>query len=138
MELHLVHKDLRGNLAVLGMMITVGAHNETLGKIFENLPRKIVGEGSVKREVEIDLAELFTNGGGMYRYDGSLTTPPCTEGVKWNIAIRPIEMSSAQIEAFRSLYWGNNRPVQNRYGRRIYAAAGKLETVFYPHGGGQL
>jgi carbonic anhydrase len=121
MELHLVHKDSRGNLAVIGMMIDEGAHNEPLGEAFENLPRELAGAGSEKREAAVNLAELFASGGGIYRYDGSLTTPPCTEGVKWSISMDPITMSRSQIEAFRSLYRGNNRPVQNRYGRPVYA-----------------
>jgi carbonic anhydrase len=120
MELHLVHKDARGNLAVIGMMITEGARNETLGEIFENLPGEIGGEGSL--EPKIDLAELFTGSREMCRYDGSLTTPPCTEGVKWSISLEPVEMSPHQIEAFRALYRGNKRPVQNRYGRPVYLA----------------
>jgi carbonic anhydrase len=125
MELHLVHKDSQGRLAVVGMMITQGERNETLGEIFENLPPEITGEGSVRREVEINLGELFTDLDGMYQYEGSLTTPPCTEGVKWNIATGSIEMSSSQIEAFRALYRGNNRPLQNRYGRRVYVVRGQ-------------
>jgi carbonic anhydrase len=120
MELHLVHIDSRGRLAVVGVMITAGAYNQTLRGIFEDVPREPAGEGSV----EINLGELFTANDGMYRYDGSLTTPPCTEGVTWNIAMKPIEMSPPQIEAFRALYRGNNRPVQNRHGRPVYAAKG--------------
>jgi carbonic anhydrase len=121
MEVHLVHKDSRGKIAVVGALITAGAHNETLGGIFENLPREAAGEGSA----EINLGELFAANDGMYRYEGSLTTPPCTEGVAWNIAMRPIELSPTQIEAFRVLCRGNNRPVQNLYGRRVYAVTGE-------------
>jgi carbonic anhydrase len=120
MELHLVHENSRGDPAVIGVMIAEGAYNETLGDVFEDLPRETAGAGSPKREAAVNLAELFAAGGEMYRYDGSLTTPPCTEGVKWSIAVEPIAMSRPQIEAFRSLYRGNNRPVQNRYGRPVY------------------
>jgi carbonic anhydrase len=126
MELHLVHKNAQGNLAVLGIMITQGEYNETLGEIFENLPQEITGEGAVKPEVEINLADLFTGNEGIYRYDGSLTTPPCTEGVKWSIVAEPVEMSTRQIDAFRALYRGNNRPVQNRYERPVYAVEGNI------------
>jgi carbonic anhydrase len=120
MELHLLHTSARENTAVVGMMITPGAYNETLGGIFENLPGEITGEGKAGPEVEINLADLLTGQEGMYRYDGSLTTPPCSEGVKWSIFARPLEMSNQQIRAFEALYRGNNRPVQNRYGRHIY------------------
>jgi carbonic anhydrase len=125
MELHLVHKDARDNLAVIGMMIAEGARNETLGEIFENLPGEIAGEGMPRPELEINLADLFTGDSGMYRYDGSLTTPPCTEGVKWSISMAPIAMSLPQIEAFRALYRGNKRPVQDRHGRSVYVARGE-------------
>jgi carbonic anhydrase len=127
MELHFVHQDRRGNPAVLGLMIAEGACNKTLGKIFENAPREISVEGTSLPEIEIDLAELFSPG-GIYRYEGSLTTPPCTEGVKWNLVMEPIEMSRPQIDAFRALYQGNNRPVQNRYGRHIYAVKGRKQA----------
>jgi carbonic anhydrase len=125
MELHLVHKDSQGNLAVIGIMLTEGAYNETLGELFENLPQEIAEEGKERPEVEINLADLFSADGGMYRYDGSLTTPPCTEGVTWHISTEPIAMSRPQIEAFQALYQGNNRPVQNRYGRHIYTVTGQ-------------
>jgi carbonic anhydrase len=122
MELHLLHTSARGNTAVVGMMITPGAYNETLRGIFENLPGEITGEGKAGPEAEINLADLLAGQEGMYRYDGSLTTPPCSEGVKWSIFARPLEMSNQQIRAFEALYRGNNRPVQNRYGRHIYLA----------------
>jgi carbonic anhydrase len=125
MELHLVHENAWGNLAVIGILIEEGSHNETLGEIFENLPRDKTGEGAAGPEVTINLADLFAGSGVMYRYEGSLTTPPCTEGVKWSILGQPITMSPAQIDAFRRLYRGNNRPVQNRYGRQVYEVKGQ-------------
>ncbi|MDR0721866.1 MAG: carbonic anhydrase family protein [Treponema sp.] len=121
MELHLVHKNDQGNLVVIGLMISQGAANETLQGIFENLPAEITREESPRPEVELDLSELFAAEAGVYRYEGSLTTPPCTEGVKWNLVIAPIELSPEQIQAFKALYTGNNRPLQNRYERPVYA-----------------
>ena len=47
-----------------------------------------------------------------YRYPGSLTTPPCSEGVSWLVAVEPIELSAEQIAAFTAIFHGNNRPVQ--------------------------
>ncbi|MDR2626882.1 MAG: carbonic anhydrase family protein, partial [Dysgonamonadaceae bacterium] len=109
MELHLVHKDEQGNLAVIGVMIAQGAENEALKEAFAALPRQLTHEGSVKPEVKINTADLFGATPSVYRYDGSLTTPPCTEGVKWIITSEAIEMSAAQIQAFTSLYAGNSR-----------------------------
>jgi carbonic anhydrase len=51
------------------------------------------------------------------RYTGSLTTPPCTEGVKWSVMVNPIEMSQAQLDAFTKIIENNNRPVQSLNGR---------------------
>ena len=56
-----------------------------------------------------------------FRYAGSLTTPPCTEGVSWFIMIRPVEMSAEQIAAFQAIYDGNHRPVQPVNDRTILA-----------------
>ncbi|MDR2797047.1 MAG: carbonic anhydrase family protein [Treponema sp.] len=120
MELHLVHKSAQGNLAVLGIMITEGAENEVFKETFAALPQEITHEGSSKPEVKINLADLFSGEQGMYRYEGSLTTPPCSEGVKWSIATQVIELSSAQIHAFNALYTGNKRPLQPRYERTVY------------------
>ena len=62
-----------------------------------------------------------------YRYDGSLTTPPCSEGVKWIMMTTPIEMSEAQIAAFKAIFDGNNRPVQPLNGRKLFVDAPKNE-----------
>ncbi|MDR2783260.1 MAG: carbonic anhydrase family protein [Treponema sp.] len=117
MEMHLVHGNDNGDLAVIALMITEGAANKTLAELFENLPGEVAGE---KTKTEINLADLFTNTVTAYRHDGSLTTPPYSEGVKWTVYMPPITLSRAQIDAFTSIYDGNNRPVQNRYGRPIY------------------
>ena len=115
-ELHLVHKSSQNDMAVIGVMITEGARNETLMEVFDNLP----SDESLRPEVEVNLDGLFPDGWEAYRYDGSLTTPPCTEGVKWTVRALPITMSRSQIDAFRVLYDGNRRHVQNRYGRQVY------------------
>ncbi|MDR0636801.1 MAG: carbonic anhydrase family protein [Treponema sp.] len=120
MELHLVHKDAQGNLAVIGVMIAQGAENEALKEAFAALPQQLTHEGSVKPKVKINVADLFSDTQGVYRYEGSLTTPPCTEGVKWTIAAEAIELSPAQIQAFTSLYASNNRPIQALNGREVY------------------
>jgi carbonic anhydrase len=120
MELHFVHGNAGGALAVIGVMITEGAENAALREAFAALPREPSREGEAKPEVKVNLADLLAVGQSMYRYDGSLTTPPCSEGVKWTVATRAVEMSGVQIAVFKALYNGNNRPIQNRYGRPIY------------------
>ncbi|MDR2484571.1 MAG: carbonic anhydrase family protein [Treponema sp.] len=120
MEAHLVHKDAAGNLAVVGILIVPGAENETLKEAFSKLPKEVTHEEPVSLDAPIDLTALVPAGAGLYRYDGSLTTPPCTEGVKWSLADTALELSQEQIDAFTAVYSGNNRPVQNLYKRRVY------------------
>lgn len=111
MEMHMVHKASDGSLAVIGVFIEEGSHNPAFDPIWANLP----GEKGVEshfESVNVDIDELLPESQTTYRYDGSLTTPPCSEGVKWFIATEPIELSSEQIQAFTALITGNNRPVQ--------------------------
>jgi carbonic anhydrase len=123
MEMHLVHNNDRGDIAVIGFFITEGTENGTLKEAFEELPREAAHEEAGTPETEIDLAGLFAGCTGAYRYTGSLTTPPCTEGVKWIVAAGPAEMSAAQINSFKEIYSGNARPVQNLNGRTVYFAS---------------
>ena len=67
----------------------------------------------------VDAARLLPADQSTYRYSGSLTTPPCTEGVSWFVMTTPVGMSKAQIDAFRQIYDGNNRPVQSLDGRQL-------------------
>jgi carbonic anhydrase len=110
-ELHLVHKTADGKqLAVVGVLIENGAENPAFATVWENIPAEAGEAQAVAAEVDAEAmlpAELTT-----YRYDGSLTTPPCTEGVEWNVMTTPIQMSEAQLAAFTALFEGNNRPVQ--------------------------
>jgi carbonic anhydrase len=116
MEVHLVHRDASGNLAVIGILINEGQDNAVFGELFASIPT----EGSAALETPINLADLFTSVSHLFRYDGSLTTPPCTEGVKWSVAVQPITAASTQIEAFTALYSGNNRPIQPLNERPVY------------------
>jgi carbonic anhydrase len=110
MEVHLVHKAADGTIGVVGFLIKAGGENEIFKEAFANLPQ---AEGdSASLETPIDLTALLAGDPGFYRYDGSLTTPPCTEGVKWSVANTFVEFSQEQIDAFTALYSGNSRPVQ--------------------------
>lgn len=118
MELHLVHKNGRGRLAVVGVLIEEGQAQEALAELWSLLPREIT-----KRDIPlthpIDLNKLLPRDRTSLRYDGSLTTPPCTEGVQWIVFKEPIRMSKEQILAFQSIFGDNHRPVQPLNGRRI-------------------
>lgn len=110
LELHLVHEDARGSLAVVGVLFTQGDANDALAPVWAHLP----AEPSPTRPIpeELDLAALLPDRRTMWRYRGSLTTPPCTEGVAWAVFAEPLALSAGQIEAFAAIYPNNYRPVQ--------------------------
>lgn len=116
-EMHLVHKSAEGRLAVVGVMISQGAPNPMFDLIARNIPAR--GQGIERREAMVNAAALLPADPRTYRYGGSLTTPPGTEGVKWNLMIQPITLSSEQIAAFTRHYNANNRPVQQLNGREV-------------------
>lgn len=111
MELHLVHRGPTGGLAVVGVMVEPGAENAALVPLRNRLPTTAGAEIDVP-SVSIDAAELLPSARTSYRYPGSLTTPPCTEGVRWIVLTEPIRMSEEQIEAMRAILTTSNRPVQ--------------------------
>ena len=110
LELHLVHASADGALAVVGVLIEEGAANEALAPVWACLP----AEPGPPRAVPgtLDLASLIPAGGTAWRYRGSLTTPPCSEGVAWAIPTGFLTMSAAQIAAFGAIFPRNYRPVQ--------------------------
>jgi carbonic anhydrase len=110
MEVHFVHRSEAGSLAVVGVMITEGKENEALKSVFDNLPAA-VGDPQPS-DLMTDAAQIIPQNAGYYTYSGSLTTPPCTEGVRWLVLDQPIELSAAQIEAFGKLFELDARPVQ--------------------------
>jgi carbonic anhydrase len=111
MEMHFVHKSPSGALAVIGVFIKQGAHNAAFDPIWSNLPTQ-KGLESHFEHVQVNVDDLLPHSHKSYRYDGSLTTPPCSEGVKWIVMKAPIQLSAEQIARFTALIKGNNRPVQ--------------------------
>ncbi|MGD1871551.1 MAG: carbonic anhydrase [Mastigocoleus sp.] len=111
MELHLVHKNNKGSLAVLGVFLKEGKENQTLQKIWEVLPTKKTSEKTFYN-ITIDASDLLPQDKDSYRYFGSLTTPPCSEIVKWIVYQEPVEISKAQIQKFAEIFPMNARPVQ--------------------------
>ena len=118
MELHLVHRSADGRLAVIGILIREGRENAALGRLLALAPAK----GS-EEEADVSPADLLPASRASYRYRGSLTTPPCTEGVRWIVLRDPIELSGQQILAFTHRYFGNNRPTQPLNGRMVLATS---------------
>lgn len=114
-EMHLVHRNATGNLAVLGIMVEAGAENSALAGVWENLIP--VYTALTHTSASVDANQLLPQTATSYRYSGSLTTPPCSESVQWIIMDHPIQLSSRQIAAFEALVPANNRPRQARNGR---------------------
>lgn len=111
-EMHLVHANEAGELAVVGVMIEEGAENPALSSVWEYLPSQ-AGPLEAIEEVYVDAAHLLPSNPATFRYDGSLTTPPCSENVKWNLFTTPITMTADQIVTFENaVKFANNRPVQ--------------------------
>jgi carbonic anhydrase len=112
LECHFVHRSSAGAIAVVGVFIKPGAANKALAAIFDAMPAKEGPEISVA--APIDPAALMPESSGYFRYMGSLTTPPCSEGLTWTVFKKPIEASPQQIQQFAALFPNNARPVQTR------------------------
>ncbi|MDZ7589351.1 MAG: carbonic anhydrase family protein [Rubrivivax sp.] len=111
LEAHLVHADKDGMLAVVSVMFEEGKANPTIGAAWSKMP-KAEGEKN-PLPVKAAAAGLLPTDRDYYRYNGSLTTPPCTEGVRWVVMKKPMTVSKEQIQAFQTtLGFANNRPVQ--------------------------
>ena len=109
MEVHFVHAGTGGRYAVVGAFMQSGAANAAFGAIMAAAPRK-PGDGALRWP--IDPHQLVPAKSDVYRYAGSLTTPPCSEVVDWNVYAHPIEVAAGDIAAFHALYPMNARPLQ--------------------------
>jgi carbonic anhydrase len=117
MEAHLVHTSSTGQLAVVGVLFEEGADNNVLNKLLRNLPENEGDKNDLKSEV---LGyEILPVSKEYYKFNGSLTTPPCSEGVKWFVLRTPVEISSSQLKDFMDVMPKNNRPIQNINARTI-------------------
>lgn len=118
MEMHLVHKNSRGELAVVGIMLEKGAHHMELEKIWQHMPSKINREVR-KAGVRIHASAFLPRDKSFHHFNGSLTTPPCSEGVKWYVMRNSIKLSDEQYEKFQTMIGNNARPIQDNNGRII-------------------
>jgi carbonic anhydrase len=109
--LHIVHKSADGNLAVVGILLKEGTENIAYQPFISNLPAEKTDPKDAG--VKINAIDLLPSVQTTFRYGGSLTTPPCSEGVNWLLMTTPVELSMQQLTALDSLFErGNNRPVQ--------------------------
>jgi carbonic anhydrase len=118
MEIHFVHQDANKQFTVLGVIIKEGASNPYLEKAWDVIPTEKTTE-DIKLTEPINLMSLLPTNKDSFQYNGSLTTPPCSEGVKWVVLEEPIEMSKEQINKFRNIFPDNHRPVQSFNERKV-------------------
>jgi len=116
MEMHLVHKTAGGELAVVGVLMQPGQANRFLQSIIDHMPQS-AGEKQEVESVSLNAADALPESREYFHYSGSLTTPPCTEGVNWSVLKTPVDASPEQIQAFRKVLGANARPVQVANGR---------------------
>lgn len=116
MVAHFVHQNAKGNLVVVAVLFKEGKENPALAEVLGEMP----GENET-RDIgsDFDPAAILPDERGYYAFMGSLTTPPCTEGVRWEVLKQPVNISSRQIAEFRKLYPMNARPITPLNGRTV-------------------
>ncbi|MGH8700384.1 MAG: carbonic anhydrase [Burkholderiales bacterium] len=118
LEGHLVHADKDGNLAVVAVMFQEGAANALLAKLWEKMPAKAGDRNALPAGLSV--SQMLPADRDYYRFNGSLTTPPCSEGVWWLVVKKPMTVSKAQVDQFsKAVGFANNRPVQPVYARPV-------------------
>ena len=120
MECHFVHRNKAGTLAVVGALMTAGKPNAAFKQIAEAMPAS-AGD-PVKMKAGVDMNKLLPAKRGYYRYEGSLTTPPCSEVVNWLLLRDPIHVAQADIDAFAKIFPMNARPAQKDHRRFVLSS----------------
>ena len=121
MVVHLVHKSADGKLAVVAVRLRENqdAPNAVLAALWQKLPR--TAGATAKTAEMVNPGGLLPTDRGYWTFMGSLTTPPCTEGVRWFVLEEEVSLSRDQLRAFAALFRINSRPLQETHGRRIEA-----------------
>lgn len=120
LELHFVHENQYGQLLVVAVMIEAGESNSAFSMLSQHFPQNS-GDEDNNDLSQIDPTDLLPDDIiGYYHYEGSLTTPPCTEGVQWLILANPLKIGQEQIDCFAAIYKQNNRPIQQSNGRDVF------------------
>ncbi len=120
MEVHFVHRAKDGQIAVVGVLLDVGAFNVHLEKIWKRMPARESAE-QIYRDVMINAADLLPKRKKYFRYMGSLTTPPCSEGVHWYVLETPVTIGEGQAKRFQAAVGENARPLQTLNNRLLLA-----------------
>lgn len=117
-EVHFNHESTDGDIAIVAVLVTAGGVNKDLSSLLSRLP-VVPDEAVVDPAFLVRPIDFVPDGRTFYRYDGSLSEPPCTEGVKWIIMQETIEFSESQVEVLNAITGNNSRPVQPVNGRTI-------------------
>jgi carbonic anhydrase len=122
MEVDFVHRSDEGKVAILGVLLSEirDFPNPTVATLWQHLP-EIPGASTPIADM-IDPAGLFPPDRGYWTYTGSLTWPPCTEGVRWFVFQQEVSISRSQLDTFTRIFRMNTRPLQSLHGRRIEAS----------------
>jgi carbonic anhydrase len=120
MEAHFVNADDKGVVVVVGVLMKAGASHAPFAQLMASAPKE---EGSAMLNSPVDPSAFLPADPTRFRYEGSLTTPPCSEIVDWNIYAAPIEVAQSDIVAFKSIFPMNARPLQ-KLGRRFLLETG--------------
>lgn len=127
MEVHLVHRHAEsGSLAVIGVMVEAGASNALLESMMPHFP-EVEGEEYISSQ-DFSVTDLMPNDKAYYTYSGSLTTPPCSEGVNWIVMKNQISATTSQIDRIRSIIHQSNRPIQPLNGRVVLEYNGAAKS----------
>lgn len=124
MEIQFVHRNRRGQLAVLGVLATYGDYNLAARELWDRLPARAHTKSADTRAL-INARDLLPENAAYFRYTGSLTTPPCTENVKWMVLQTPVRFSESQIAKLHRIIGENARPAQPRNSRYLLQSAGR-------------
>ena len=117
LNVHLVHKSAEGKLAVVGVLLNKGDKgNPVLSTLAGAMPKK---EGKQAAKGDINAADLLPADQAYFNFQGSLTTPPCSEGVNWHVMMNPVTITADQMKAYTSIYPKTNRPIQPTNSRPI-------------------
>jgi len=117
MVVHLAHADEHGNLAVVAVLLEEGQANALVDELWHDLPKQ--KEKEELKNIEIDVRRLLPKDRHYYSFSGSLTTPPCTENVRWFVLRHPVTVSSAEVQRFSKIYRNDARPTQPLYDRVV-------------------
>ncbi|HEY8706798.1 MAG TPA: carbonic anhydrase family protein [Burkholderiaceae bacterium] len=118
MAMHFLHKSRSGQLVALVVLFRLGAQNRALAALLPKMPEAGQPE-RVLRDTPVNPADLLPASTAYYAYNGSLTAPPCTEGVRWIVMKQPLELSAGQLARLSQLFPNNARPVQPLHERLV-------------------